>query len=724
MPETDWFEKPVRMMRWDLLGEYTKIKQFDLDSWAKEKKEKWHINCDWIVGTPGSAPGAGYLTTFAAEGFERYPGFEDFDSIREYLPYAHKYGIKVVVYLNMHWYSYEFASKYPGWEQLTSTGEPYGRVHPLYGNGTTLCVNSPWRDWAFRLVQETAKTGVDGIFLDGPVVYPDCCYCVHCQDEFRDEHGNEIPREDWKNDLWKRFLLFREDSMARFLRDARENLKEVNPDGVIFLNAGGYRASGWRVARDVQKVGPYQDFNAAEEFFHPAPSPHKLFASALMAKYLEAGGRPAVVFTHHALGEWHYKFLPSWEVKLAIAQTIACGANPWFAFFGRARDQDESGVQAVGEIQGFQERNEQYYEGTKSAASIAIHSSAQTSTFYTSEQSEVYRDTWTGKEQDLIADLGTGASAIDWARRKHICETLLEDTFVGYTSILFRQHLPFDVILDDNMTDEGLKRYRTLILPNSACLSDSQARAIEAFVKSGGRLIASFESGLFDELGNLRGIPALDRVLGVKERQGMFPAMLFENYMRVTSRYADLPAGLLLPRPPFCLKVTPAASTETPVLFLEPIQSLYMPLTAESPYPALILNNCGEGRTAYLPQLIGSFYATHRMEDIERLIASTIREMDGAASIRVRAPPTVLVDVRTQEPSNRTIVHVINCSGDMQRPVTEILPVEGIEIELKNTKIRKAKTLTDGQGLELTRERDRVKMILPRLEFYEVIVTE
>ena len=146
----------------------------------REKKERWHVNCEWIIGTPGVAPGTGHLTTFAAEGFERYPGFEDFDLLREYLPHAKKYGIKLLVYLNMHWYSYEFAERHPDWEQRTSSGESYGRLHPLYGNGTTFCVNSPWRGWAFNLIRETMKSGVDGVFLDGPVVYPDCCYCEYC----------------------------------------------------------------------------------------------------------------------------------------------------------------------------------------------------------------------------------------------------------------------------------------------------------------------------------------------------------------------------------------------------------------------------------------------------------------------------------------------------------------------------------------------------------------
>lgn len=712
-------------MRWDLLGEYEMVKQLDLDAWAREKRQKWHSNCEWIVGVPGGAPGTGFLTTFAAEGFERYPGFEDFDQLREYLPYARKHGMRLLVYLNMHWYSYDFAAKHPDWEQKMSTAESYGRANPLYGNGTTFCINSPWRDWAFALIRETMRTGVDGIFLDGPVVFPNCCYCEHCQDKFVRRFGRPIPKEDWKSDLWKDFLVFREDSMAEFLRDARSSMKEVNPEGVIFLNAGGWHASGWRVARDIQKVGPHQDFNGAEEFFHPRPAVQNLFASAIMAKYLVAGGKPAVVFTHHALGAWHYKFLPPWELKLAIAQTAACGANPWFAFFSKAYENDEAGAQAVGEIQGFLERNEEYFEGSRSAATVALHHSSQSAAFYISEQTELYRDLGTGKEQDLIADLGTGRSTVDWGKRKRICEGVQENSFQGYCNILLRQHIPFDVVLDQGITKENLARYETLMLPNSACLSDAQVQVIGDFVESGGRLIASFESGAYDDRGNARDTPALDRLLGVNRREGMFRAMLGENYMRVVDPHGSFGTGELLPRGPYCLQVVASHDAQVPIVFLEPIPSLYMPLTRESRYPAVIVNSHGSGRTVFFSQLVGAFYSTHRIEHIEKLVAGTVRGISESIPMLIEAPPTVLAELRSQNGGNgRLLIHLLNCSGDMQRPMTQITPVSDIHIELRTKSADRVRSLRDEKELSFSRDDGRVRFTLPKLDFYEVVVVE
>ncbi|HEY3298282.1 MAG TPA: hypothetical protein VGK34_06455, partial [Armatimonadota bacterium] len=270
--QQEWWKRPIRMMRVDFAPDFSQIKHVDLEALAKSRSEDWKVNCEWVVGTPGFLD-AGHKTTFAAEGYERFPGFEDFDYLREYTPIAHKHGIRVISYLNGHFFSGDFARKHPDWEQITCRGEAYGKESPLYGNGTTFCVNTPWREWMFGVIREAMKTGIDGVFLDGPVIYPDSCYCPRCQEKFRAKYGADIPFEDWTDPLWRRFISFREDSLAEFLRDARQVVKETKPDGVIFLNAGNWQPTGWRVARDMVKVEPYQDINGAEYFFHYGEKP-------------------------------------------------------------------------------------------------------------------------------------------------------------------------------------------------------------------------------------------------------------------------------------------------------------------------------------------------------------------------------------------------------------------------------------------------------------------
>ena len=410
MSELKWWQKPVRMMRRDYISDLQRMKEDDLNELARAKKEDWHINCEWVIGTPGIAPGIGWQVTFNTDKFPKFAALGDWDLIREYLPYARKYGLAELAYLNMHWYSYDFAEAHPGWEQINSEGVAYGRLNPLYGSGTTLCVNSGWRDWAHDLVREVMKTGLDGVFLDGPVIYPGCCYCPVCRERFQARYGVPIPpAEDWSDPHWKEFILFREDSMADFLREAQAAMREVNPEGVIFLNGGSWHGGAWRVARDIEKVGPYENFNGAEAFFHPGPYRHVLYFWATAAKHLVAAGKPAIVFSHNSLGAWHYLPLSPIEAKLAAAQTVACGANPWIAIFDYAMDNAaEETLGPTREINGFLEANEEYCTAAQSGATVALLYSSQSAKFYVSQVDDLFTETDSASERDLGVETGSG----------------------------------------------------------------------------------------------------------------------------------------------------------------------------------------------------------------------------------------------------------------------------------------------------------------------------
>ena len=54
--ELKWWQKPVRMMRRDFLGDFSRYKDLDLEAFAREAKHRWHINCEWVMATPGCAP--------------------------------------------------------------------------------------------------------------------------------------------------------------------------------------------------------------------------------------------------------------------------------------------------------------------------------------------------------------------------------------------------------------------------------------------------------------------------------------------------------------------------------------------------------------------------------------------------------------------------------------------------------------------------------------------
>jgi hypothetical protein len=715
----EWWERPVRMLRVDHMPDFAEMKNEDMDALARSRVEKWGINCEWIMGALAWG-GRGDLTAFQTPLFERAPGFEDFDYLRKYTPAAHKYGIKVISYLNMHWYSYPFAEKHPGWEQIMSTGESYGRKNPLYGNGTTLCVNSPWRDWAFTMIREAMKTGIDGVFLDGPVVYPDCCYCESCQRQFQKEYGSPIPKEDWANPLWRKFIDFREDSMARFLSDAQAAMREISPKGVIFLNAGSWSPGAWRVARDIQNVSPYQNFNGAEAFFHYTGS-QNLYPYSMAGKYLRAGGKPAIVFMHYMSGAWHYLLLPPNELKSGLVQTIASGANPWLALVQSSLLSMPQGAEPAQEIFDFLEKNKEYYSGMESIAEVGVLFSARTGRNYIStpeifarrDDSDKPGSEWVKMTREEIASL---------SGRKKQCEDQLTSSYEGYFHALTRAHVPFDIILDQDLTPEKLARFKVLVLADAVCLTPEAASALRGFVHKGGNLLASYEAGLYDDRGEAS--TTLFEMLGIREVAGAFPLYRGENYVQAISDHWGIAKGRLLERAGQALKVRAADGVDTPSRFLEPLDRPYVPLKGVSEFPAILIHRYGKGTVAYFPEAMGVFIGESRMPSAEMRIGKAIDFLLENPIMTVNAPRTVGVDAYRLKGTNRIAVHLVNNTID-GHPVGEFLPVFDIAFKIRTgAEPKRTLALRENKEIDAGYRDGWTEVRLPKLSIYEVVVIE
>ena len=178
-----------------------------------EKKKQMGFNAEHLTCSDiyGGEKGIFYFKTKIARRVPR-------DFFSEYIPEAHKRGIKVLAYYNVHWIHVDFGREHPEWLQVDSKGRI---IDDLYGSGNAPCVNSPsWRRFSLQGIRDLASYDIDGIFLDGPIFTPEACYCESCQEKFRQRYGLELPRKkNWKDPAWRKFIEFRYDSIAEYLRD-------------------------------------------------------------------------------------------------------------------------------------------------------------------------------------------------------------------------------------------------------------------------------------------------------------------------------------------------------------------------------------------------------------------------------------------------------------------------------------------------------------------------
>ena len=87
----------------------------------------------------------------------------------------------------------------------------------------------------------------------------------------------------------------------------------------------------------------------------------------------------------------------------------------------------------------------------------------------------------------------------------------------GWMLALFAAHRQWDVLPPSGLTPDVLRRYRAVVLPNVACLSDEEAATLRAYVEGGGALLATYETGCYAADGAPREQGALDDVLGVRD---------------------------------------------------------------------------------------------------------------------------------------------------------------------------------------------------------------
>ena len=95
-----------------------------------------------------------------------------------------------------------------------------------------------------------------------------------------------------------------------------------------------------------------------------------------------------------------------------------------------------------------------------------------------------------------------------------------EECFRGWSQAMLNGSLIYDMGSEGQLHLDHLRKYAVLVLPDSSCLSDEQVEIIRQYVRSGGGLVATFCTSLFDENGKQRPDFALSDVFGASYVSG------------------------------------------------------------------------------------------------------------------------------------------------------------------------------------------------------------
>ena len=378
-------------------------------------------------------------------------------------------------------------------------GRPYG-FDGGYGNGRvikTCNTGDPYRQMIRRLVQELCDHDIDGVYFDAPSAYRAVCFCPSCRAAFQKFSGMDLERlrkvrvlerppegtdlkalgawYDWANTLTE--------------EDLADLRSMVHQSGKFMLCHNG---ATWRPGSFHLQYRYSDGFMVeySEQFYQrlvhammgaSMARPTRKLTQTYMGSYdVSAIGQPPhnVPWTPHCMN-----LEDGDEILMEGFTDLAGGSMPLYAVANRL-------LYGIGD--GSKEPAKEVFSLIRRAEPILKDS----------------------VPVPYVTIVPTAESLELFRTRRRSWNVMMSESFA---LVMLDERIGFDVVPNLELTKERLRHQRVVALCGASAITDETARLLTEWVKEGGALLATYDSGLYDGKGELRRDGgALKEVLGVK----------------------------------------------------------------------------------------------------------------------------------------------------------------------------------------------------------------
>ena len=632
----------------------------------------------------------------------------DRDLFGELSSEAKKRGIRVVARLDPNWNYQDTVKNHPEWFQRTPDGD---------------LLHDPESTWLFRtclfsqyftsympeVIKEVNQAyDVDGFFTNGwPTTgAPRICFCQNCQTRFRGETGLDLPtRLNPAEHGYRRYFDYHMERVLEIWKLWHSTATEKKWDSVYFGNLH----CNLRAVKNLKKLaGVAAWFNLDGQGrggdVHPLwyCSQQGRVAQSVMSGRTITNVVGSYATTNYTI--WRHSSKSAEEAALWMAQTTAAGMVPWYHRLGAAPEEDKRWRQVGLDFYQWMARHDEHFRNTKSLSDTAILYSQRTLSF------------WGLNDNNPLQDRSARL-----------------DYFEGiYYALLQGRHL-FDFVHEENLNEDILQNYRTLILPNVAFLSDDQCKQLRAYVKSGGRLLATYETSLYNEWGDRRSDFGLGDLLGV-ELVGATQGPLRNSYARMASSEHEISTLFgdtrVLPGALYRVPVRLAGRGQSVMTYIPPYPShppeMVYPRAPESGEPALVLTDCPDVRAAYFPGDVDRSCWRTSNTDLDLLLQKTIQWVKGEGLSPVEVKGEGILEMFAWETEPGLALHLINYTNPhmLRGWVRQFYPVGRQEVAIRlpdEMRIADVSLLRAGHSIPFARENGAIRFEIPQIVDYEVV---
>jgi hypothetical protein len=626
----------------------------------------------------------------------------------------------------------EVFADHPDWRRIATNTTDVPQVDlKKTPHGGMLCLLGPYGDFFIDVLAEilTKFPDVDAFSFDG-LHYGGVCYCKHCRDGYRKDTGAEIPNVDMDDAAFRRYQHWADRRMEDLVRRMQTRLKAIKPEVALVTwttNAGRF-GHFLSIPRNMPARMNLLLDAPDQEFWLDETNRGATIVPAFANAYAWATTNHRVAFSEPYIlshgNPYGKDSFPPQEIQRRMMLALTYGASPSIAVAQPANLQQDL-YDCLDEVQ----RRKPWLTHKVPEPWAALVMSDNTRNFYGRSAGKV-------EERYMAAVFGAFRAAVE-------------------------EHIPLTVINDWNLASADLARYKVLILPNTACLDDTQVAAIDRFVRDGGGLVATLDTSLFDEFGTPRKNFALSDVLGVdyrgipsapanvkddidinfakaigpdywEKRKDVFDfkqdGSSFLNQGKMKTYVGDQPVTFK----------GAAVGVSTKGETTKVLGTLRVKSGSDGvEMPGVLCRTHGKGRVVYFAAGFDSAYYLYSYP-YQRL---TLRHaIDWAAP----EPPPIVVEApmcvhstlmrQTKDGADRLIVHLfsdLNTTANHALPVDdvplreEVVPIQGIKISFNERyHIRRIRLEPAGKDLEVKKTPKGTTVVVPRLDIHTMAVAE
>jgi hypothetical protein len=685
-----WFDRPMRWAQLVLVE--NDPGRFDPDFWLDYFKR---VHADAACLSAGGAV-AYYPTKIPMHHRSAWLG--DSDPFGYLVRGCRRMGMAVIARTDPHATWDNVYDTHPDWIAVDAKGQK--RRHWSNPELWVTCAMGPYNFEFMTQVHREIMTlyQLDGIFSNRWAGHG-ICYCEHCVRLFKSFCGMDIPRNTERNNPayrkyseWRverlRELWFLWDRTIREVKSTSRYIPNGFPDNVVTGALSDIFFTDHQARRGV--IPPWSNGKRAKELratmgMKPLGG---IFSIGLEERY-----------------RWKDSVQSEPKIRIWVAEGTANNMRPWFVKFSGTL-YDRRWLKVVERIYQWHHSVEPYLRNVAPLARVGMIYSEQTERYYGGER-------W--QEQSGGHELGMYHALIE-------------------------ARIPFEMVNDRLLDAEHLKPFKLLILPNIAALSEAQCEQLRRYVKSGGSIVATFETSLYDQEGKKRQEFGLADLFGVSYEDRVEGPMK-NSYLRLksdskTGRFHPILDGLedayRIVNGIWRLGVKPHLDFPSPVTLIPtypdlPMEHVY-PRKPETDIREVYLRELGKSRIAYIPSDIDRTFWEIMNVDHGRLLKNVVNWATNEEPPAKVAGPGIL-DVTVWRQKQSMTVHLVNLTNPMMMkgPFREFIPIGEQKLQIRtpaDTRVKKVRLLVSDEKPDYEIRDDAVLLTVSSILDHEVVALD